>query len=81
MIQVPKNNRFRKTSRLGYENPNLSLVDREVELCTNDLYSFFSYSVRIIPFAGIELTFLRVRGYMVPLSYRGDRHRCVQILF
>ena len=25
-----------------------------------------------IPFAGIELKSLRVRGYMVPLSYRGD---------
>ena len=63
--------------------PFLSLVDREVELlCTNDLivphplgilFSFFSFSVRKIPFAGIELTSQRVRGYMVPLSYRGDR--------
>ena len=26
-----------------------------------------------MPFAGIELTSQRVRGYMVPLSYRGDR--------
>ena len=29
--------------------------------------------MRRIPFAGIELTSQRVRGYMVPLSYRGDR--------
>ena len=29
--------------------------------------------MRKIPFAGIELTSQRVRGYMVPLSYRGDR--------
>ena len=28
--------------------------------------------MRKIPFAGIELTSQRVRGYMVPLSYRGD---------
>ena len=51
-------------------------------LCTNDLivlhplgilFSFFSFSVRKIPFAGIELTSQRVRGYMLPLSYRGDR--------
>ena len=27
--------------------------------------------MRKIPFAGIELTSQRVRGYMVPLSYRG----------
>ena len=37
------------------------------------LFSFFSFSVRKIPFAGIELTSQRVRGYMLPLSYRGDR--------
>ena len=29
--------------------------------------------MRKISFAGIELTSQRVRGYMVPLSYRGDR--------
>ena len=29
--------------------------------------------MRKIPFAGIELASQRVRGYMVPLSYRGDR--------
>ena len=29
--------------------------------------------MRKIPFAGIELTSQRVRGYMLPLSYRGDR--------
>ena len=29
--------------------------------------------MRKIPFAGIELTSQRVRGYTVPLSYRGDR--------
>ena len=29
--------------------------------------------MRKIPFVGIELTSQRVRGYMVPLSYRGDR--------
>ena len=29
--------------------------------------------MRKIPFAGIELTSQRVRGYIVPLSYRGDR--------
>ena len=61
--------------------PFLSLVDREVEFCvltiksfstrwTLFLVSFFSFSVRKIPFAGIELTSQRVRGYMVPLSYR-----------
>ena len=32
-----------------------------------------SFSVRKIPLAGIELTSQRVIGYMVPLSYRGDR--------
>ena len=67
--------------------PFLSLVDREVEFCVEFcvltissfstrwafLFSFFSFSVRKIPFAGIELTSQRVRGYMVPLSYRGDR--------
>ena len=61
--------------------PFLSLVDREVEFCVLTiqsfsthwafLFSFFSFSVRKIPFAGIELTSQRVRGYMVPLSYRG----------
>ena len=60
----------------------LSLVDREVEFCVLTilsfstrwafLFSFFSFSVRKIPFAGIELTSQRVRGYMVPLSYRGN---------
>ena len=29
--------------------------------------------MRKFPFAGIELTAQRVKGYMVPLSYRGDR--------
>ena len=63
--------------------PFLSLVDREVEFCVLTIYcsppvgqflfSFFSFSVRRIPFAGIELTSQRVRGYMLPLSYRGDR--------
>ena len=65
--------------------PFLSLVDREIESCVlpgNDLVvlhplgifiSFFSFSVGKIPFAGIELTSQRVRGDMVPLSYRGDR--------
>ena len=33
--------------------------------------------MRKIPFAGIELTSQRVRGYMVPLSYRGDQYRTV----
>ena len=53
--------------------PFLSLVDREVEfLCTNDLivlhplgiflFLFFSFLVRKIPFAGVELTSQRVRG-------------------
>ena len=61
--------------------PFLSLVDSEVEFCVLTtysfstrwafLFSFFSFSVRKIPFAGIELTSQRVRGYMVPLSYRG----------
>ena len=55
-------------------------------LCTNDLIvlpplgiliSFFSFSVRKIPFAGIELTSQRVRGYMVPLSYRVPTCVCV----
>ena len=63
--------------------PFLSLVDREVEFCVLTIQSFstrwaflflfFSSLVRKIPFAGIELTSQRVRGYMVPLSYRGDR--------
>ena len=57
--------------------PFVSLVDREVEfLCTNDLivlhplgiFSFsFSFLVRKIPFAGIELTSQRIRrlhGYL-----------------
>ena len=51
--------------------PFLSLVDREVDfLRTNDLivlhwaflFLFFSFLVRKIPFAGIELTSKRVRG-------------------
>ena len=52
--------------------PFLSLVDRVVEfLCTNDLIVlhplgifilFFSFLVRKITFAGIELTSQRVRG-------------------
>ena len=68
--------------------PFLSLVDREVEFCVLTiqssstrlafLFSFFSFSVRKIPFAGIELTSQRVRGYMVPLSYRGD---CFVLLY
>ena len=51
--------------------PVLSLVDREVEFCalTNESFStrwaflfwFFSFLVRKIPFAGIELTSQRVR--------------------
>ena len=55
--------------------PFLFLVDREVEFCVQTiqsfstrwafLFSFFSFSVRKIPFAGIELTSQRVRGYMV----------------
>ena len=63
--------------------PFLSLVDREVEFYVLTistlstrwafLFSNFCFSVRKIPFAGIELTSQRVRGYMVPLSYRGDR--------
>ena len=63
--------------------PLLSLVDGEVEFCVLTiqsfstrwafLFSFFSFSVRKIPFAGIELMSQRVRGYMLPLSYRGDR--------
>ena len=32
-----------------------------------------THTVRKIVFAGIELTSQRVRDYMVPLSYRGDR--------
>ena len=49
-----------------------SLVDREVELCVLTissfstrwafLFLFFSFLVRKIPFAGIELTSQRVRG-------------------
>ena len=63
--------------------PSLSLVDRQVEFCVLTissfstrwafLFSFFSFSVRKIPFTGIELTSQRVRGYMVPLSYRGGQ--------
>ena len=55
--------------------PFLSLVDREVEFCVLTIQSFstrwaflvFSFSVRKIPFAGIELTSQRVRrlhGYL-----------------
>ena len=54
--------------------PFLSLVDREVEFCANDLIAlhplgifFFFFLVRKIPFAGIELTSRRVRrlhGYL-----------------
>ena len=61
--------------------PFLSLVDREVEFCVLTILSFstrwaififiFIFSVRRIPFAEIELTSQRVRGYMLPLSYRG----------
>ena len=61
--------------------PFLSLVDREVEFYVLTIQSFstrwaflfslFSFSVRKISFTGIELTAQRVRGYMVPLSYRG----------
>ena len=50
----------------------LSLVDREVEFCVLTILIvlhplgifilFFSFSVRKIPFAGIELTSQRVRG-------------------
>ena len=70
--------------------PFLSLVDREVEFCVLTissfstrwafLFSFFSFSVRKIPFAGIELTSQRVRGYMVPLSYRGDRYTIKKVV-
>ena len=59
--------------------PFLSLVDREVEFCVLTiesfstrwafLFSFFSFSVRKIPFAEIDFTSQLVRGYMVPLSY------------
>ena len=52
--------------------PFLSLVDREVDLCALTIQSFstcwaflllfFSFLVRKIPFAGIELTSQRVRG-------------------
>ena len=68
--------------------PFLSLVDCEVEFCVTIysfstrwafLFSFFSFSVRKIPFAGIELTSQRFRGYMVPLSYRGDRCMVINI--
>ena len=51
--------------------PSLSLVDREVEFCVLTIQSFstrwaflflfFSFLVRKIPFAGIELTSQRVR--------------------
>ena len=61
--------------------PFLSLVDREVEFCVLTILSFstrwaflvlvFSFSVRKIPFASIELTSQRVRGYVVSLSYPG----------
>ena len=60
--------------------PFLSLVDREVEFCVLTIFNrstpvghfYLFISVRKIPFAGIELTSQRVRGYMVPLSYRGQ---------
>ena len=52
--------------------PFLSLVDCEVEFCVLTiqssstrwafLFDFFSFLVRKIPFAGIELTSQRVRG-------------------
>ena len=54
--------------------PFLSLVDREVEFCVLSfstrwafLVLVFSFLVRKIPFAGIELTYQRVRrlqGYL-----------------
>ena len=37
--------------------------------------------MRKIPFAGIELTSQRIRGYMVPLSYRGDRSDGLDFMF
>ena len=53
--------------------PFISLVDREVEFCVLTtliilhpldifLFLFFSFEVRKIPFAGVELTSQRVRG-------------------
>ena len=56
---------FRTTSRCAA----YLLLDHPGDI----LFSFFCFSVRKIPFAGIELTSQRVRGYMVSLSYRGDR--------
>ena len=63
--------------------PFLSLVDREVEFCvltilivlhpSGILFLFFSFLVRKIPFAGIDLRPNVSEGYEVPLSYRGDR--------
>ena len=64
--------------------PFLSLVDRASRiLCTNDLIVlhplgifilFFSFLVRKIPFAGIELTSQRVRGLRGTSELRGYRH-------
>ena len=64
--------------------PFLSLFDREVEFCALTILLFstrwaflvlvFSFSVRKIPFAGIELTSQRARRKVtwLPLSYQGD---------
>ena len=67
--------------------PFLSLVDCEVKfLCTNDLIVlhplgifilFFSFLVRKIPLAGIELTSQRVRGLRGTVK-KGKRGACKQ---
>ena len=64
--------------------PFLSLVDREVGfLCTNDLivlhplgifiFIFYFFSEKN-PVCRDRTHAQRVRGYMVPLSYRGDQY-------
>ena len=72
--------------------PFLSLVNREVEfLCTNDFivlhplgifcFCLFSFLVRKIPFAGIELKSQRVRGLRGTSELPGRPAHCVPRLW
>ena len=71
--------------------PFLSLVGREVEFCVLTIQSFstrwaflvlfFSFLVRKIPFAGIELTSQRVRGLRGTSELPGRPVICSRYLF
>ena len=71
--------------------PFLSLVGREVEFCVLTIQSFstrwaflvlfFSFLVRKIPFAGIELTSQRVRGLRGTSELPGRPFICSRYLF